>query len=605
MGLLYYGDNLLVLRDHLKDESVDLVYLDPPFNSKRDYNLLFKSPKGHESDAQITAFEDSWHWGGQAEREFDELLHQSNTAVARMMAALRAFLGENDMMAYLTMMANRLLELHRVLKSTGSLYLHCDPTAAHYLKIVLDGVFGKEQFRSEIVWKRTAAHSAAKRWNGVHDIIFFYTKTQTADYCWNPLLVAHSEEYSKRYKNTDTSGRVWADDNLSGPGIRHGDSGAVWRGFNPTAKGSHWKVSSKAVETIVGTEAANALSTTEKLDVLDANGLIHWPKSRSGTGEGFPRFKRILGEGQPIQDVVTDIPPINSQAQERLGYPTQKPQALLERIIAASSNEGDVVLDPFCGCGTAVHAAQKLKRKWIGIDITHLAISLIEKRLKDAFGGRCKFEVHGTPKDLDAARDLARRDKYQFQWWAVSLVAAQPFQGKKKGADTGIDGLKFFHDVDQAGARKIVVSVKGGSLKADDVRSLNHVRERDKAEIALFISLESPTKGMIADAASAGFYTAASGNKFPRLQLLTIEELLAGSARAEHPDHKPDLNFKKAAVEAEGAQEEIAEVVNAATKQTKRSESKKSASASTTGIYAQAEADAAHRYFVEEEPAGQ
>jgi site-specific DNA-methyltransferase (adenine-specific) len=269
--------------------------------------------------------------------------------------------------------------------------------------------------------------------------------------------------------------------------------------------------------------------------------------------------KRYLDEqrGKPIADVWVDIPPINAMAQERLGYPTQKPLALLERIISASSNEGDVVLDPFCGCGTAVDAAQKLRRKWIGIDITHLAISLIEKRLKDRYGKRCKFEVIGTPGDLDAARDLAARDKYQFQWWAVSLVEAQPFQGKKKGADTGIDGLKFFRDLDKKEVRKIVVSVKGGGLKADDVRALNHVREREKAEIALFISLEEPTAGMVKDAASAGLYASPTGKKYARLQLLTIAGLLAATQRAEHPDYEPDLNFKKAKAEAHGEQTEL------------------------------------------------
>lgn len=230
---------------------------------------------------------------------------------------------------------------------------------------------------------------------------------------------------------------------------------------------------------------------------------------------------------------------------------------MLQRIILSSSNEGDVVLDPFCGCGTAVHAAQKLNRQWIGIDITHLAISLIEKRLKDAFKTGLAFEIHGTPKDLDAARDLATRDKYQFQWWAVSLVEAQPFQGKKKGADGGIDGLKFFHDVDKAGARKIVVSVKGWGLKADDVRALEMVREREGAEIALFISLEEPTRGMVKDAASAGFYESVSGKKYPRVQLLTIEGLLNHTQRAEHPDHQPDLNFKKAKAESNAAQKEL------------------------------------------------
>ncbi len=225
-------------------------------------------------------------------------------------------------------------------------------------------------------------------------------------------------------------------------------------------------------------------------------------------------------------------------------------------MISASSNEGDVVLDPFCGCGTAVDAAQKLKRKWIGIDITRLAISLIEKRLKSRYKGRAKFEVHGTPKDLDAARDLAQRDKYQFQWWAVSLVEAQPFQGKKKGADKGIDGVKFFRDLDRKEARKIVVSVKGGGIKPDDVRALNHVREREKAEIALFVSLEQPTPAMVKDAASVGFNSSA-GKKYPRVQLLTIDGLLAGTQRADHPDYEHDLNFKKAKAESDAEQREL------------------------------------------------
>ena len=270
-----------------------------------------------------------------------------------------------------------------------------------------------------------------------------------------------------------------------------------------------------------------------------------------------PQYKKYLedSKGRTVTNVWTDVQ--QAAGNESLGYPTQKPLALLERIITASSNKGDVVLDPFCGCGTAVHAAQKLKRKWIGMDITHLAISLIEKRLKDAFKSRCEFEVEGTPKDLDAARNLAGRDKYQFQYWAVSLVNAQPYQARKKGADGGIDGIKFFQDVDKAGARKIVVSVKGGSLKADDVRALNHVRERETAEIALLISLEEPTKGMIADATSAGFYTSATGKKFPRVQLLTIDGLLSGKLRAEHPDHQPDLNFKKARQEAHAKQETL------------------------------------------------
>ena len=531
MNRLYYGDNLHVLRDTqaFPDACVDLIYLDPPFNSKRDYNLLFKSPKGQQSEAQITAFEDSWHWGEQAEREFDELLHQPNTDVAEMMKALRAFLGENDMMAYLTMMANRLLQLHRVLKPTGSLYLHCDPTASHYLKIVLDGVFGVEHYRNEIIWKRSNPKSLGSiNFPTCSDTIFRYSKT---DKCiFHQPYAEHDPDYvESAYHYSDKKGQYrllpLLNPNDNRPNLTYEFLGVtrVWR----------W--------------------TKDRMQKAYEDGLVVQLKPGA-----VPQYKKYLedSKGRTVTNVWTDID--QAAGNEALGYPTQKPLALLERIIATSSNEGDVVLDPFCGCGTAVHAAQKLKRQWIGIDITHLAISLIEKRLKDAFKTGLEFEVHGTPKDLASARDFAKRDKYQFQWWAVSLVEAQPFQGKKKGADTGIDGLKFFRDVDQKDARKIVVSVKGGeNLKADDVRSVMAVREREGAEIALFISLTEPTKGMVADAASAGFYESANGRKFARVQLLTIEGLLSGKQRAEHPDYLPDLNFKKAKTEASGEQKKL------------------------------------------------
>jgi DNA modification methylase len=405
MNQLYFGDNLGVMRENVKDESVDLIYLDPPFNSKRDYNLLFKSPKGAKSEAQVTAFLDSWHWTEQAELEHDELLHQPNTEVAEMMRALRAFLGENDMMAYLTMMAIRLLEMHRVLKPTGSLYLHCDPTASHFLRLVLDAVFEPGMFRNEITWKRTSAHSGAKRWGPIHDTILFYAKSER--YCWNPTFQSHEEQYLEDFfKLEDAKGRYQLGD-LTGAGERRGDSGEPWRGINPTAKGRHWAVPGTLLRELIADPSK--LSSQEKLDELDAAGLISWPPKG-----GMPRVKRYLAAtvGVAIQDVITDINPISAHAAERLGYPTQKPLALLKRIVSVSSNPGDLVFDPFCGCGTAVHAAQKLNRNWIGIDITHLAIALIEKRLKDAFGKNCPFEVHGTPRDLDAARDLAARNKF-------------------------------------------------------------------------------------------------------------------------------------------------------------------------------------------------
>ncbi len=523
MNQLYFGDNLDWLRNKeiFPDSSVDLIYLDPPFNSKRDYNLLFKSPKGKQSEAQIEAFKDSWSWGDQAEKELDELLKHKNTDVSQMINALVAFLGRNDMTAYLVMMSTRLLEMHCVLKSTGSLYLHCDPTASHYLKVVLDAVFGFVNYRNEIIWKRSNPKSLGSiNFPTCSDTIFRYSKSNKVTF--HQPYETHDPEYvESAYRYSDEKGQYrllpLLNPNDNRPNLTYEFLGVtrVWR----------W--------------------TRERMKQAHADGLIVQTKPGA-----VPQYKKYLedSKGRTVTNVWTDIQ--QAAGNESLGYPTQKPLALLERIIEASSNKGDVVLDPFCGCGTAVHAAQKLKRKWIGIDITHLAISLIEKRLKDAFKSRCEFEVHGTPEDLDAARNLAARDKYQFQYWAVSLVNAQPFQGQKKGADGGVDGIKFFHDVDKAGARKIIVS----GLKADDVRALNHVREREAAEIALFISLEPTTKGMIADAASAGFYTSATGKKFPRVQLLTIECLLSKKSRAEHPDHQPDLNFKKAKAEAIGEQ---------------------------------------------------
>jgi hypothetical protein len=280
---------------------------------------------------------------------------------------------------------------------------------------------------------------------------------------------------------------------------------------------------------------------------------IHWPKSRSGSGEGFPRFKRYLSEGTVVQDVITDISPLNSQAQERLGYPTQKPLGLLDRIITVSSNEGDVVLDPFCGCGTTIHAAQKLRREWIGIDITHLAISLIEKRLKDAFPG-ITYEVHGTPKDLEGARDLAERDKYQFQWWAVSLVNAVPFGGKKKGADSGIDGLIYFKPEGKT-TEKAIVSVKGGdNVNVAMVRDLAHVVDREKARIGVFITLADSTGPMRTEAVKTGYYETLYG-RYPKIQILTIRELFEG--KQPNIPLVDSSAFKKAPKESRGDQDAL------------------------------------------------
>ena len=543
---LYFGDNLHILREHIDDESVDLVYLDPPFNSKRDYNLLFKTPKGHESDAQITAFEDTWHWGGQAQDEFRELMKCGNTDVSEMMEALRKFLGENDMVAYLTMMCNRLLELHRVLKPTGSLYLHCDPTASHYLKIVLDGVFGKEAFKSEIVWKRTHAHGSAKRYGPLHDIVFFYSKGDA--FTWNDPTAPHDPAYIEnhfRYVDEKT-GRHFQAISLTGAGIRTGDSGKPWRGIDPTSVNRHWALPNDLLQRI----GFKTGTTQQKLDALDDADWIYWPKKEGGT----PRLKQFADEltGAALGDIWVDIDPISAQAQERLGYPTQKPLALLERIISASSNEGDVVLDPFCGCGTALDAAQKLKRDWIGIDITHLAVSLIEKRLKSRYPELNKkgaFAIEGVPQDLDAAKDLADRDKHQFQLWACSLVGVQPYKGGKKGSDQGIDGMGFI-EVSKGKTEKVLVNVKGGEhIGASMVRDLKGTVDREKAAIGLFVTLTPPTKPMQTEAASSGHYESPHHGAFPKIQIYTIEELLQG-ARPKWPDMSyGSQNFKKAKTE--------------------------------------------------------
>lgn len=532
MNQLFFGDNLDVLRESIRDESVDLIYLDPPFNSSATYNVLFSSPKGHESDAQIEAFEDTWHWGPQAEREFDEIMHQQNTQVAEMMGSFRQFLGENDMMAYLTMMANRLLELNRVLKPTGSLYLHCDPTAGHYLKVLLDGVFGNEHFRNEISWHRSGRRSSiSKVYRRAHDVILFYTKSD--EYTFHLLYEEKDDTLLRKYTLNDERGVYRLVPLMASGKVAEGGTGKPWRGYDPNSRGKagmHW------------------LTTADKLEAYVTQGLVDFPRK----SDGVPQLKYYLeqNKGIPLSDFWDDIDLINSMGSESLGYQTQKPLALLERIVQASSNEGDLVLDPFCGCGTAVHAAQKLNRTWVGIDITHLAISLIEKRLKDAFP-EILFEVHGTPKDYEGARNLAERDKYQFQWWATSLVNAQPYQGKKKGADSGIDGLIFFQDEANNVPKKIVVSVKGGeNIGVPMVRDLRGTMDRQKAEIGLFVTLNAPTKPMITEAATAGFYTSPTGGKFPRIQLLSIEGLLEGKEAARYPNLDAGaLTFRKAQIE--------------------------------------------------------
>jgi len=545
---LFYGNNLAILRAHVADESVDLVYLDPPFNSNASYNVLFKAPDGHQSQAQIEAFDDTWHWTASAEQAFDEVMQSGNSVASEMLRAMRHFLGENDMMAYLAMMAVRLIELHRVLKPTGSLYLHCDPTASHYLKILLDAVFGKGQFLSEIAWKRTFAHGSSRRFGPVHDVIFFYAKN--GEHTWRDLKIGHADLYvEKHFRNWDEIRQEkFQAISLTGAGRRAGESGLPWKNVDPTLVGRHWALP----KSIVAKEGIEAASTQERLEALDKAGRIFWPKSDGGT----PRLKWYVSDldGARLGDVWTDIPPISAQAKERLGYPTQKPVALLERIVAASSNPGDVVLDPFCGCGTTLHAAAKLDRKWIGIDVTHLAIGLIRRRLGEAFP-KMTFEVVGVPRDLEGARALALADKYEFQKWALSMIDAQPWKGGKKGGDGGVDGTIYFKP-DGKKTEKAIVSVKGGqSLNPAMVKDLIVTIEQEGAKMGVFLTLEAPTKGMVAQAASAGFYKTDYG-QFPKVQIVTVEQLFAPG----NPLHMPwqDTSaFRKARLEPTEKQEKL------------------------------------------------
>lgn len=521
-NLLYYGDNLDVLRRHVADESVDLVYLDPPFNSNASYNVLFAEKSGKQAAAQIKAFEDTWRWDEGAARAFEEVV-EAGGRVSQAMQAFRTFLGDTDMLAYLAMMAPRLVELRRVMKPTASIYLHCDPTASHYLKMLMDAVFGPVNFRNEITWKRTSGHSDARRqFADQSDTLLFYAKSD--DSIFNVQHAAYSAKYVKsHYSTTDESGRPYTTRDLRSPHPRPNLT-YDYKGYKPHPNG--WSVS------------------LERMKELDAAGLLYFPASKTGR----IRVKRFLEEmpGTRIGNVWDDIPPINSQAQERLGYPTQKPEALLERVVSASSNENDVVLDPFCGCGTTIAAAQTLKRRWIGIDITNLAIGLIRHRLRDAYGDDIEhaYEVIGEPVSVADAATLAVSDPYQFQWWALGLVGARPAEGKK-GADQGIDGRIYFHEGDTKTTKQIILSVKAGKLHAPYVRDLRGVVEREKAAIGVLLTLEEPTKPMRTEAASAGFYKSPWGNH-PRLQIVTVGELLDGKKLDAPPARQTSVTFKQA-----------------------------------------------------------
>jgi DNA modification methylase len=529
---LFYGDNLEILQEYIPDESVDLIYLDPPFNSNRTYSVLFKDERGMESEAQINAFDDTWHWN---ERFFRQMMQAAPVKVASMLDAMHGFIGENQMMAYLVMMAARLVELRRVLKPTGSLYLHCDPTASHYLKVVLDTIFGVQNFRNEIIWKRSNPKSNISRNFPIStDSLLRYSKTD--NYLHIQPYGEHNPEYvASAYKYTDSQGSYrllpLLNPNDNRPNLTYEFLGVkrVWR----------W--------------------TKDRMQKAYDEGLVVQLKPGA-----VPQYKKYLtdSKGRTITNLWDDI--IQASGNESLGYPTQKPLALLERILLASSNPGDIVLDPFSGCGTAIAAAQKLGRRWIGIDITHLAIAMHKSRLKDMFGllPEKDYNVVGEPVDLNGAEALFRQNAYQFQWWAVSLIGAKPQGGDggkagKKGSDRGIDGVIIFTEDLKGRAGKILVQVKGGGVKSGDVRDLRGVIERENAQMGIFLTLKPSTSEMRVEADKAGLYHSDLWSKdYPRLQIVTVEELLNGRM-PDLPRWLDDPHKKAGRVKGEGGQIEM------------------------------------------------
>ena len=410
-------------------------------------------------------------------------------------------------MAYLVMMAVRIVEMHRILKTTGSLYLHCDPSASHYLKIILDAIFGASHFRNEIVWQRTSSHNDGNRFGRVHDIILFYSKNPRP--LWNPVYTEHDPEYiEKFYRHEDERGRYQVGDLTAAGVTQRGESGQTWRDINPSTVGNHWRAPRREAwpEGVEPPENYESLSVHEKLDALDANGLIYWPP----TGR-VPRFKRYLStsRGRRVHDVITDINPLASNSKERTGYPTQKPTGLYKRFITASSNEGDLILDPFCGCGTTLVSAEELNRHWIGIDLTYLSIGAVRQQFERLFPQhRESVTIVGTPENEEQALRLAHDDPHAFEEWCVTHVLHfRP--NERRGGDGGIDGTFRFPLGRVQGRQaygKAVAQVKGGTYTLSHVRDFRTAMQNVEADLGVFVVTTPPTRGMLTEATRAGTY---------------------------------------------------------------------------------------------------
>ena len=514
MNRLYYGDCLTIMQDWPL-QSVDLIYLDPPFNSNRQYNSIYKDETGRPLPDQIEAFCDMWELDAERERAIrtmpvlmrDSGLDDSVAELWKLwMQALRG--TQPRLLAYLSYMAQRLLIMKRILKPNGSIYYHCDPTASHYIKALMDAVFGHDNFRSDITWQRTGAHNDAKRYGAIVDHLLFYTKS--AKWTWNQQYTKYTEEYIREryhYIEEGTGRRFWPNQ-MTGAG--QGTAREIGGQLREPPRGRHWAY------------------TQEDISRLETEGRIYWSKRE------LPYIKNYLAErkGRPLQNIWTDIAMTKSGA-ERMGYATQKPVALLERIIQASSNPGDVVLDPFCGCATTIEAAHKLDRQWIGIDIAIHAIKRVTRlRLQDRLGlmeGQ-DFTIDGIPSTLEGAVDLWTKDKYHFQQWAVEQ--ADGFVTTKRTADGGVDGRIYFAVPDTKELQSMTVEVKGGvNVTIESLRALKGVLDYDNALMAGLI-IREPLGAVkarnfnrfMADAGTIELW----GNEYPKMQILTIEELLEG-----------------------------------------------------------------------------
>lgn len=561
---LYFGDNLDVLRKYIPSESVDLVYLDPPFNSNRNYSVIFNrnGTTEDEAAAQIEAFEDTWKWTPTTDQQLDDFIENGPGRTVDALTAFLAMIGKNDAMAYLVNMAPRLVELHRALKSTGSLYLHCDPTMSHYLKVLLDSIFDVRNFRNEIIWRRTGSHAPRRSYGPLHDVILFYVKSN--DYTFNVLRKPYTSKHVKQRYSAEVDGRlkfVTKGNILTGAGTTQGESGAEWRGFNPSRSGRHWAIPGYLNEQLP--PESQSLSVLDRLEALYERGLIEiepggkWPYPVKYLGEGDgtpigdiwayqPGTEGVLyGTNQGIDE---DVAWLGTTAPERLGYPTQKPVGLLERILQTSSKPGDVVLDPFCGCGTTIDAAQKLGRKWIGIDVTYISIDLMVKRLQHAYGEDVvnTFKVTGIPHDVAAARAMFGDSAFEFERWAVTLVGAQPNQ--KQVGDKGIDGVgRFVLGSKKTEVGKILVSVKGGkTINPSMARDLAGTLKQHGAQMGILVTLEPATKGVQEVIDQSGYWTHPSnGAKFPVLQHFTIQQLLKGERPVVPTMYAPYIEAKK------------------------------------------------------------